>query len=119
MEDTLELARREVNHTRYQPGQRAGHYESFFQRANHPTRPLAFWIRYTLFSPNHHPENAFGELWAVFFDGETSRHVAVKRELPAAQCVFDADGFGAQIGDARLGHGRTEPVRPGRRPGPA
>jgi hypothetical protein len=22
----------EVNHTRYEPGQRSGHYESFFQR---------------------------------------------------------------------------------------
>jgi hypothetical protein len=51
----LEIARQQVNWTRYQPGQATGHYESFFQRANHPTRPMAFWIRYTIFSPqNHH-----------------------------------------------------------------
>lgn len=54
-----------ANWTRYQPGQRAGHYESFFQRANHPTRPLAFWIRYTIFSPAGQPEAALGELWAI------------------------------------------------------
>ena len=63
----------QVNLARYR-GQPQGHYESFFQRANHPTRPLAFWIRYTLFSPQAHPEQARGELWAVFFNGETGQH---------------------------------------------
>jgi hypothetical protein len=58
----LEAACRQVNCTHYQPGQMTGHYESYFVRANHPTRPLAFWIRYTLFSPKQHPENALGEL---------------------------------------------------------
>jgi len=65
----LEIAREQANWARYQPGQAAGHYESFFQRANHPTRPMAFWIRYTIFSPQNHPENAVGELWAIYFDG--------------------------------------------------
>jgi hypothetical protein len=32
---------KEVNFTRYHPGQKVGHYESFFQRANHPTQPIA------------------------------------------------------------------------------
>jgi len=41
MSGTREVLRREANGTRYQPGHRAGHYESFFQRANHPARPLA------------------------------------------------------------------------------
>ena len=45
-----------VNATRYRPGRQLGHYESFFQRANHPSRPLAFWIRYTIFSPQDHPK---------------------------------------------------------------
>jgi hypothetical protein len=110
--DGIELARQQVlmmaqaNHARYQPGQRAGHYESFFLRANHPTRPLAFWIRYTLFSPDRHPENAIGELWAVFFNGENGRHVAVKREVPFSQCSFKTAEFGAQIDDARLEPGQ-------------
>jgi hypothetical protein len=36
---------KQVNFARFQPGQKAGHDESFFQHANHPTRPIAFWYR--------------------------------------------------------------------------
>lgn len=97
-----------VNGTRYRPGQREGHYESFFQRANHPTRPLAFWIRYTIFSPEGRPEEAVGELWAVVFDGETGRHVAVKEEHPIRLCRFDPGALGVEIGGARLGPGALE-----------
>jgi hypothetical protein len=101
------------NHARFLPGQRAGHYESFFQRANHPSRPLAFWIRYTLFSPG---QDGLGELWAVFFDGEAGHgggpaphtpgaHVAVKREVPIALARFDRSAFSVRVDDARLGPG--------------
>ncbi len=93
---------RQVNSTRYRPGQKTGHYESFFQRANHPSRPLAFWIRYTIFSPQDRPEDAVGELWAAYFDGETHAHVAVKRELPFKDCTFKTDEFVVRVGDARL-----------------
>jgi hypothetical protein len=99
---------KQVNFTRYQPGQKAGHYESFFQRANHPTRPIAFWIRYTIFSPNNHPEEAIGELWAIFFDGETGNHVAVKKEVPFHQCTFKPDAFSVKVGDASLEQGRLK-----------
>lgn len=92
-----------ANLSRYLPGQREGHYESYFQRANHPTRPLAFWIRYTIFSPHLRPQDALGELWAIVFDGETGRHVAVKAELPIARCRFDRRGLGVRVGDAALG----------------
>lgn len=98
----LEQARREVNFARYRVGQRAGHYESWFQRANHPTRPLALWIRYTIFSPRGRPHEAMGELWAVFFDGETGQHVAVKEELAMSRCEFAPDRFAVTAGDARL-----------------
>ncbi len=91
-----------VNATRYRAGQKAGHYESFFQRANHPSRPLAFWIRYTIFSPQDRPEDALGELWAVYFDGETHQHVALKKEVPFKECTFTTDGFLFLVGDARL-----------------
>ena len=92
----------QVNYTRYR-GQVAGHYESFFQRANHPQRPLAFWIRYTLFSPKGNPENAIGELWAIFFNGETNRHIAVKKEIPFNECMFSTSEFSVKVGDAYLG----------------
>ena len=95
-------ARLHANDTRYRPGTPGGHYESFFLRANHPTRPLAFWIRYTIFSPRHHPEQAIGELWAIAFDGETQQHVTVKQEMPFAACAFDPSHFSVRVGDTSL-----------------
>jgi hypothetical protein len=96
-----------VNFARWVPAQRGGHYESFFQRANHPSRPLAFWVRYTLFSPSGRAATrgapAAGELWAVFFDGETGVHVAVKREVPISLARFDRTAFAVRVDDARFG----------------
>lgn len=91
----------QINFARYH-NQPQGHYESFFQRANHPSRPLAFWIRYTIFSPRNRPQDATGELWAVFFNGETNQHVTVKHEVPLDQCTFRSSAFFAQIGEATL-----------------
>lgn len=106
MASELAEARLHANDTRYHPSERAGHYESFFVRANHPTRPLAFWIRYTIFSPRQHPEQAVGELWAIVFNGETGRHVAVKRELLLAACAFDPARFSVRVGEASLEAGK-------------
>jgi hypothetical protein len=87
---------------RFKPGNAAGHYESFFLRANHPTRPLAFWIRYTVFSPKGSPGKAIGELWAVVSNQETGVNVAVKKELPIEGCQFDPDELDVRIGEAKL-----------------
>ncbi|MEV6509155.1 hypothetical protein AB0M61_23940 [Streptomyces sp. NPDC051642] len=97
-----------INRTRYRPGQRAGHYESFYQRGNHPTEPRAFWIRYTVFSPADMPEAAIGELWAIWFDGVTGQHVVAKEEHPIADCHFSTDSFGARVGDRVLEPGRLK-----------
>ena len=105
MPGTLEAFTQQVNFTRYH-GQPQGHYESFFQRANHPTRPLAFWIRYTIFSPKGRPQDALGELWAIFFNGETGSHVAVKNEAPLQQCTFRTTEFFVEINDAQLKPGQ-------------
>jgi len=102
MGSELQRLQATANHTRYRTGQQRGHYESFFLRGNHPQRPLAFWIRYTIFSPQRHPEAALGELWAVSFDGETSTHVAVKCEVPFAACAFSPSAFDVRIDRARL-----------------
>ncbi len=107
MPDELHVFNEGVNFTRYH-GQRGGQYESFFLRANHPVRPLAFWIRYTLFSPKAHPEWALGELWAVFFDGETGRHTVVKEEFPLDGCIFERSVFGIRVGKATLGPGHAQ-----------
>ncbi len=103
-----------VNVTRFH-NQQTGFYESFFLRANHPTRPLAFWIRYTIFSPKSRPQDALGELWAIYFDGETNNHVAVKQEVPFRECTFSPTEFFVQIDGAQLKpgnlHGHAEPIR--------
>ena len=94
------------NNTVYIPGQPTGHYESYFLRANHPSLPLAFWIRYTIFSPHRHPEKAIGELWAVYFDGQNGSNTAVKTEIPFNMCSFSPSTLEAKIGTAVLNTGR-------------
>lgn len=82
--------------------QTQGHYESFFLRANHPSRPLAFWIRYTLFCPKNKPEEAMGELWVTFFDGETNVHKVAKQHYLLPDCRFSINDAYIQIGEAKL-----------------
>lgn len=110
---------RDFNHARFQPGTGAGFYESYFLRANHATRPLAFWVRYTIFSPKGRPDDAIGELWAVWFDGESGRHVVAKAETAATATAtaatpaafafaFSRDRLDARIGDATLQPGKLQ-----------
>jgi hypothetical protein len=96
------------NRCRYRRSGEDGHYESYFQRANHPGRPLAFWIRYTIFSPKGRPADAVGELWAIYFDGENKRIAAAKEVLPIANCAFSENGLDARIGAAVLDESRLE-----------
>jgi hypothetical protein len=98
----------EANRTRYRPGQSTGHYESFFVRANHPSRPLAFWIRYTIFSPHGRPHEALGEIWAIVFDGESGRHVALKSEVPFERCTFSSQELLVIVDQARLEPGKLK-----------
>lgn len=90
-----------ANHSRFR-GDKKGFYESFFMRANHPDRPLAFWIRYTVFEPRDPNRPAIGELWATWFDGETGRHVSVKNERPIDACRFAGDRFSVTVDEAVL-----------------
>ena len=103
---TTDDARSAWNRCRYDPARGAGHYESYFQRANHPGRPLGFWIRYTIFSPEDNPRDAVGELWAIWFDGERGKVTAVKSVVPVGHCRFDRTCLSAQVGEARLNEAR-------------
>jgi hypothetical protein len=98
----------QANRLRHRAGSADGHYESHFIRANHATRALAFWIRYTLFSPAGRPHEAQGELWAIVFDGERTRHVAVKRAWPLSACRFDAGALAIDVPNAQLGHSHAQ-----------
>jgi hypothetical protein len=97
-EDTLK--------SRFDPQSRAGFYESYFQRGNHPTRRLAFWIRYTVFAPAGRSEAARGELWAIYFDGERGVTRAVKQDVPIGECQFSRADFVVRVGDSTLQEGR-------------
>ncbi len=80
-------------------GPTTGHYESWFQRANHPSDPVAFWIRYTIFVPGD-GRQAMGELWFILFeDGEVT---ARKAELPLADCRFDRKTLDVRIAESTL-----------------
>ena len=114
MQDQLETFSRRANFTRYR-GQPEGHYESFFLRANHPARPKAFWIRYTIFSPKGRPHDAIGELWAIYFDGERNHHATAKQEHPFSDCDFDNSSFRVRIGTASLQANRLEGAVVGKR----
>jgi hypothetical protein len=100
--DTLESC----NRFRLRPAEQRGHYESYFQRANHGTRPLAFWIRYTALVPRGRPEHGIGELWAIYFDGERGRTVAVKERYPLSACEFSDQRLSVRIAAALLEPGR-------------
>lgn len=93
---------------RYTSGQSQGHYESWFQRANHPSRPLAFWIRYTLLVPAGCPDRAIGERWAIWFDGERNDIRAARDEVPIARCRFSRHGLDAEIAGAHLAPGALQ-----------
>ncbi|RMF17942.1 MAG: hypothetical protein D6761_03515 [Candidatus Dadabacteria bacterium] len=99
---SVDAARATCNRAVYDPARRGGHYESWFQRANHPSRPLGFWVRYTIFVPADRKREPMAELWAIWFDGERRRVTAGKQEVSLEQAAFDREGFSVQIGDARL-----------------
>jgi hypothetical protein len=90
------------NALRMLDGGAGGHYESWFLRANHPERRLAFWIRYTIFAPRDDPEQAEGELWGIWFDGETGRTVSVYEAHAWKDCSFSKSGLDVRVGASLL-----------------
>lgn len=90
------------NASRFRPEDPGGSYESYFQRANHPTRPLAFWIRYTALRLHGRSGESCGELWAIYFDGETNSITAVKETRPMSACRFSRTNLDVRIDQATL-----------------
>lgn len=67
-----------------------GHVESYFLRANHPTRPLALWLKATVLAPLEGP--AVAEAWFIFFDGEQGTTFAHRQTEPFEQAAFGGAG---------------------------
>lgn len=89
---------------RFRLGEARGHHETWSVRGKHPTRPLAFTIRYTIVSPANRPQDASAELFAISYDGERSSHVIAREKHPLAEAILPTSGLGVQIGSARIQH---------------
>jgi hypothetical protein len=100
--DPIESQRSRLNASRFDPRSNTGFYESYFLRANHPSDAKAFWIRYTVFSPKGSPNEAVGQLWAIYFDGDTGKIIALKDSIPMRDCEFSRTGLQVRIGESRL-----------------
>lgn len=75
---------RQDNRPRFRQG--ADHVESWFMRANHPTRPRALWLKATILG--RAGGLALAEAWCSLFDGERTRAEGAKATVP-----FDAAHF--------------------------
>ncbi len=95
----------EDNLLRFEPGQGRGHVESYFLRANHPSKRLAIWLKATVFQPLAGAPKA--ELWGIVFDGERSRVWAHKQSVPYSTAHFGGPGRRLEVAGARfcLDHG--------------
>lgn len=63
-----------------------GHVESYFLRLNHPTRPLALWLKATVFAPL--AGDAVAESWLVWFDGERQATITHRERAPLRDATF-------------------------------
>jgi hypothetical protein len=77
--------------------QKAGHYESFYLRAGHPSEALAVWIRHTV----HKPPGAAarGSVWFTLFDPASGPPRASK---VTGDDLAAGDGCLIRIGDSRF-----------------
>jgi hypothetical protein len=79
----------------------SGHVESYFLKANDPTRRRALWLKTTIYETargaNGH-SSAIAEAWAIAFDGERGTgHVAVKASVPFGRARFDRDALDIDV----------------------
>jgi hypothetical protein len=80
----------------------AGHYESFYLKACHPSRPLGVWIRYTV---HKRPgETANGSLWFTLFDASEPGPRAAKVTLSGPEA---GGGDWIRVGEARIREGEA------------
>lgn len=90
---------------------RDGHVESYFLRANHPTRRQAIWLKTTVFAPR--PGSAIAECWCIVFDAEHQRYWSEKRTVPFDHARFQGDPLTITLADTTFclapdGHTRGE-----------
>jgi len=84
--------------------ERAGHYESFYLKANRPGGGAGAWIRYTVHKrPGEEPT---ASLWFTYFDGAEDGPRAAKATVGAGELGVPEGGF-IKIADSVLEPGRA------------
>ncbi len=76
------------------------YYESRFIRANHPHRPQAVWLRWTLLYPQ--PGEPVADVWVMVFDPEGGGNRALKQPHPIAVADFRTEPWSARIGETTI-----------------
>ena len=76
-----------VNAPRFQLSQ-GGHVESWFVRANHPSRPLALWLKATVL--RRLDGSAVAERWFIWFDGERGTSFGHRDTVALDQASFES-----------------------------
>ncbi len=101
-----------ANALRYVAGERAGHVESHFLKANSPDGRRALWIKHTLLRPSARPEAAIAEVWAIAFERGDAEHaprvLALKQSVPAAELSYHEQPFSLRTSFAELRHGSAQ-----------
>jgi hypothetical protein len=92
--------------TRYNPGARHGHVESYFIKANSPDQSSALWLKATIYAPDHDPSRAVAEAWAIAFD-RNAGHVAVKSWVPYEAATFARGDFNVSVDGCTFSRDRT------------
>ncbi|MEH6345975.1 MAG: tocopherol cyclase family protein [Bermanella sp.] len=90
----------DASQLRFNENSKGGHYESYFLRANHPTKKQALWLRYTLFSPAIKNEVAIAELWGAFFDNDSV--IASQQDIALTECDFSECKTQLKISNSHL-----------------
>ena len=76
------------------------YYESRFIRANHPDRPQAVWLRWTLLYPQ--PGEPVADVWVMVFDPDGGGNRAVKQPHPVAVADYRTEPWSARIGESAI-----------------
>ncbi|MEW6776899.1 MAG: tocopherol cyclase family protein [Bdellovibrionota bacterium] len=95
------------NLVRWKPESGLGHVESYFLKANHPTEPRAFWLKFTLLCRPNGTAQAVGDVWAVIFNAKTHKHFAFRNQFPAKDCTLGREKVEIRMGKSEFHTGHS------------
>lgn len=106
-QDAYAAQRCSMNECRFNPRDK-GHFEHYILRANHPEKPLGFWLCYSLLAPRNDASKNKAEISALVFDGDCNQVVAAREAFLLSTCQFDSRRLNVRIGSATLQAGQLQ-----------